>query len=53
MSDATQNATSIDSTATRARRGATAVIAQYIQDLSEVQSALTRQGSAVASPCTP
>jgi hypothetical protein len=51
MSDTQLTSTPIKSTATRARRGAAAVIAQYIQDLSGAQASLTSSGGAVPSPC--
>jgi hypothetical protein len=38
--------------APRARRGAAAVIAKYIQELSDAQSALASSVGA-AAPCTP
>ena len=50
MSDTQLTSTPIKSTATRARRGAAAVIAQYIQDLSGAQ-ALTSPGGTAPSPC--
>ncbi len=43
--------TAIKSTATRARRGAASVIAQYIQDLSEAQAVLAHSASRPNSPC--
>jgi hypothetical protein len=51
MSETQLNSTPIKSTATRARRGAAAVIAQYIQDLSGAGASLANAASAAPSPC--
>jgi hypothetical protein len=53
MSDTQQTSTPIKSAATRARLGAAAVIAQYIQDLSGARASLANPASTAPAPCAP